>query len=471
MTRELPSYIAAAKPVPLSKRAAWYCNIAPAYAGIILKFVFWQDVPTGGGPLGGTLVHGLGYALLALVMAALLCHFLCYLVPGLLGMKTGLPLYIVGASTYGARGGLFIPGFLMGILQFGWVGVNTYFSAALLVAPFGYAPLSLPHRVVSVIWATAGALVGFKGIRYVVRVATYLPIIPATILLILTVATFSGVGKFDPQAAVTAGHAAGNTAAGTLSVLGVFAVLFTYSLGFFATAGAAGADLAVNSRNAKDVHRGGLVGIAGSMIFGGGLALLITAGAHGLNLGSPTVMRPTDLMTSIVGAHATAVFRYLLALTCFPGVCFGAFVAANCVRTTLPKVHPALSMGVGSAVSILLSVTGCAGQVMSVFSVVGASFGPICGAMAADYLLAGRRWAGPRQGFNPAGWISWVIGFGIGISDVLAEFIPAMRSLKGTVPAPPLAALIVSFVLYFVLAKLGLQSRTLETPDSSTRNG
>jgi len=172
-----------------------------------------------------------------------------------------------------------------------------------------------------------------------------------------------------------------------------------------------------------------------------------------------------------VGAHATAVFRYLLALTCFPGVCFGAFVAANCVRTTLPKVHPALSMGVGSAVSILLSVTGCAGQVMSVFSVVGASFGPICGAMAADYLLAGRRWAGPRQGFNPAGWISWVIGFGIGISDVLAEFIPAMRSLKGTVPAPPLAALIVSFVLYFVLAKLGLQSRTLETPDSSTRNG
>ena len=43
------------------------------------------------------------------------------MVPAMLGMKTGLPLYVVGTSTYGVRGGLYMPGFLMGVLQFGWL--------------------------------------------------------------------------------------------------------------------------------------------------------------------------------------------------------------------------------------------------------------------------------------------------------------------------------------------------------------
>ena len=96
----LPDYLSMAKPNPLGNRAAWYKNTAPTYAGIMLWFVFWQDVPGGAGALGGVLSHGLGTALLGLILAALLCHFLYYLVPAMLGMKTGLPLYIVGTSTY-----------------------------------------------------------------------------------------------------------------------------------------------------------------------------------------------------------------------------------------------------------------------------------------------------------------------------------------------------------------------------------
>ncbi len=65
-------------------------------------------------------------------MAALICHFASYLAPGLMGMKTGLPLAVVGTSTYGVQGGFLMPGFFMGILQFGWLAVNSYFSAELL---------------------------------------------------------------------------------------------------------------------------------------------------------------------------------------------------------------------------------------------------------------------------------------------------------------------------------------------------
>src|SRR6266699_2295723 len=123
----LPDYIRAAEPTPMSKRAPWYLNTAPTYAGIFLWFVFWDQIASNGLGTGG-----LGIALLGVLIAGLICHFLFYLVPALFGMKTGLPLYIVGTSTFGAIGGLLMPGFLMGLLQFGWLAVNTYYASQFL---------------------------------------------------------------------------------------------------------------------------------------------------------------------------------------------------------------------------------------------------------------------------------------------------------------------------------------------------
>ena len=451
----LPDYLSMAKPNPLGNRAAWYKNTAPTYAGIMLWFVFWQDVPGGAGALGGVLSHGLGTALLGLILAALLCHFLYYLVPAMLGMKTGLPLYIVGTSTYGATGGFVMPGFVMGLLQFGWLGVNSCFSAAFLVKPF-YPDLGLlevistpPHIVVAILWAAAAAFMGLKGIQYVAKVATYLPLIPLGILVILFFCTVGGVGSFEPaQVGVTA------DAEGALTTMGVIAVLLTYVIGFFATAGAAGTDFGMNSRDEKDVQMGGLVGITGATIFAGGLALVIVAGAFGSGKATDaSVLNPTQLMGALIGGKTGAVFMWLLALAAFPPACFSSFIAANSFKTTLPKVNPFITVGIGTAVSILLAVTGWAADVMSVFGVIGASFGPVCGAMMVDYLMAGKKWAGPRAGWNLAGWISWVVGFIVGMAPLVG---------LANVPAAPLMAFIVGAVLYYVLAKAGLESKVLE---------
>jgi cytosine permease len=116
-------------------------------------------------------------------------------------------------------------------------------------------------------------------------------------------------------------------------------------------------------------------------------------------------------------------------------------------------VNPFISVGVGTAVSALLAVTGWAGDVIGVFTIIGASFGPVCGAMMVDYLLAGKKWAGPRAGFNAAGWISWVVGFAVGMAPLVGI---------ANIPAAPLAAFIVGAVLYFVLAKAGLESKVLK---------
>jgi cytosine permease len=194
---------------------------------------------------------------------------------------------------------------------------------------------------------------------------------------------------------------------------------------------------------------GGLVGIALAAIVSAGAAVLIAAGAFGAT--GNYAMNPADpkFMGSVMGSTGLGtVMGVLLAVAAFPSACFSSLIAANSFKTTLPKVNPFVSVGIGTLVSIILAVTGLAGQAGAVFKVIGASFGPICGAMLVDYVLAGNRWAGPRPGWNVAGWVSWAVGFIVGIAPLVGI---------ANVPAAPLVAFIIGAVVYFALAKAGMQ--------------
>lgn len=507
----LPDYVAMAKPNPAENRAPWWKNTAQTYAGIMLWFVFWTYIPGQGGGQAGLLSCGLGTALAALVAAALICHFLFYLVPGKLGMKTGLPLYIVGTSTYGVNGGFLMPGFLMGLLQFGWLAVNGWGAGCLFtsliqnITPTEAAGTPMCIGI-AVAWAVIAAFVGLKGIQYVAKVATFFPLIPIVILIVLFAKTAGGIGDFDaakigaadaaapvaaaveaapaaeavtenaaPAAEAVAENAApaaeavaenAETAAPAaetavaLSTYGVFNILAIYILGFFATAGAAGCDMGSANRNNADIQLGGLVGIFGATVFAGGLSLAIYAGAYGAGIieYSSPVGQTTDLINALMGAKVGKIMMLLLAVAAFPSACFSALIAANSFKTTLPKVNPFITCGLGTLAAVILIVTSWAGDAPKVFNVIGASFGPVCGAMIADYLLSGRKWNGPRAGFNPAGWLSWLVGFFVGAFN----FLPAGVTHGFVMPCPPLLALVVGFVLYFLLGAVGLQSRTLE---------
>jgi cytosine permease len=176
--------------------------------------------------------------------------------------------------------------------------------------------------------------------------------------------------------------------------------------------------------------------------------------------GKEVILKPTALMETIMGAGTAKIFWLLLAIAAFPPACFSSLIAAASFKNTLPKVNPFVSCGIGTAASIALIVSGKAGDAAAVFGVIGASFGPICGAMTADYILSGMKWPGPRAGFNMAGWISWAVGFVVGAFG----FFGPLLGTEFQMPCPPVAAIIVGFVLYAVLAKLGLESTQLEMP-------
>jgi cytosine permease len=465
----LPSYISGATPNPQTNRAPWYKNTAPTYAGIFLWFVFWQDAVNAPNQ-GGLLSCGIVWALLSLVVAAVVCHCLFYLVPGMLGMKTGLPLYLVGTSLFGAQGGFILPGFLMGVLQFGWLGVNIYFSSALIgmfcfpdakINPMDFATIPVAVKAIMVVWGVLAAFVGLKGIQYVAKVATYLPLIPVAVLLILLAKTAGGIGHFDAPSFIALSKTAAPKSPEALSNFGVLAFMLTFVVGFFATAGAAGTDFGTNSRDKNDVSMGGLVGVALAIILTAGIAILIVAGTYGspelskqaVAAGLP--LQAPGLMEVIMGKQTAGIMMLLLAIAAFPAACFSSFIAANSFKTTLSGVNPFVSVGIGAAVSILLAVTGMAGKAIIVFQIIGATFGPICGAMLVEYLLNGGKWSGPRAGFNPAGWISWLLGAVVGVLPILKIY---------PVPAAPVAAFLVGAVVYGILAKLGMQSALVPLP-------
>lgn len=458
-SNSLPTYLQAAKPNPISNRAPWYKNTAPTYAGIFLWFVFWDQIAVSGKLDQG----GLGMALAGVLVGGLICHYLFYLVPGLFGMKTGLPLYIVGTSTFGSIGGLLMPGFLMGLLQFGWLAVNTYFAAGFLAdeaAKLG-GSRDVYFYVLCVVWAGGAAFVGLKGIQYVAKVATYLPLIPLAVLLLALAIFAPSAGGYQPTAV-----APPNAAPPWMTLLAMAGAI----VGFFATAGAAGVDFGMNSKDADDVNRGGLVGVLLAVLITAGGATVAVAGARVSGALPNTTVEDAELhkqsltLTNALKSEKAglppglvSVMMIGLTLAAFPGACFSSFIAANSFKTVMPQVNSFLSVGLGALVSIVLAVTGMAGNLPKVFEFIGASFGPICGAMCVDYLLAGRRWAGPRAGFNPAGWAAWLIGFLVGILPTIFK----LAEVNINVPAAPIAAFLVGAIVYFVLAKAGLESKVL----------
>jgi len=433
----LPDYIARAVPNPADKRAPWYVNTAPSYAGIFLWIAFYRSMADGTLNRGGLLI-----CLGGLVFAAALCYLFYYRAPAMLGMKTGFPLYVIGSSTFGTKGGYLMPGLLMGLLQVGWFAVATFIASDFILKAVGSAagPGSAPFIVAGVLWGGVFAFVGAKGIQYVAKVATFLNFIPLLMLLVVFFKTSGGaaykvpIAQADPYVAFTA----------------IVAIV----IGFFATAGAAGADFGMNARHERDVRWGGLVGVMLAAIVAGGLSLAAVANANGVN---PKVgFDYGNVLQSIGGPIATSMF-FLFALASIPATCFCIFIAGNSFSTMIPGVPRVASSLAAGAAGVVLAVTGVAANLVGFFTIVGASFGPICGAITADYLLSGKRWAGPREGVNLAGYIAWAVGFMVGI---LPSLVPA--DVKPYVQPAPLYSFVAGALVYTILAKAGLEPKAAE---------
>ncbi|MGB6720569.1 MAG: cytosine permease [Terracidiphilus sp.] len=427
METDVPRYVSCAVPVPVGQRGPWYKSPFPTYGGIFLWVGFYLKLA---GPTLG--FADVGVCLAGLLVAGLLCFGLYYYVPAMLGMQSGQPLYIVATSTFGVKGGYLIPGLLMGVLQIGWVAVIASVSASFIMNGLGQtAPILFDTIVVA--WLASLGWVAVRGIHHVGRIAKFLNWVPLLMILIVVWANRSGIARYQvPQR---------DELAGFLNIQSIV-------IGFFATAGAAGADFGMHNRDRRDVFLGGGLGIVGGALIAGGLPILSVAGYIGRGAGSSY-----DFSAAIasVGVLAPAMFFLFAAASMVP-TCFSSFIAANSFSTMLPRIPRSIATFGAISVSAILAITGAANNLIGFFGIVGASFGPICGAMMADYLLSARRWTGPRQGINWAGYTAWLLGFLTGIPEHLPG-LPAAW-VKADNPAG-LYSFAVGFLVYLLLGRLG----------------
>src|ERR1700691_2675030 len=428
MEQNVPEYVKRSVPVPQSARVPWYKSTFPSYFGIFLFVGYYLKLA---GPT-------IGYAsptvvLWGLVVAGLLCFGLYYYVPAMLGMQTGRNLYVVGTSTFGTTGGYLIPGLLMGLLQVGWVAVDAAIATGFIMKGLGQTSRIL-YSVIALVWLYSLGWVAIKGIHYVAQVAKILNWVPFLMILVVLWANRSGIPHYQPPV--------NQPLTGFLNALLI-------TIGFFATAGAAGTDFGMNNRDRKDIVLGGITGTVAGALMAGGVSVLSVAGYLGRNGGPPNYDYTVAIAS--VGGLAPVMF-FLFAAACLVPTCFSAFIAANSFSTMLPKISRPVSTLAGVTLSAVLAITGVADNLVGFFSIVAASFGPICGAMVADYLLAGKKWSGPRLGINWAGCIAWVIGFLIGIPDQIPG-LPA-GLVKADNPSE-LYAFASGFVIYYLLAKVG----------------
>jgi cytosine permease len=430
MKSNLPEYVEKSVPVPRSSRVPWYSSTFPTYFGIFLWVGYYLKLS---GPTIGYASPAVG--VMGLLVAGLLCFALYYYVPAMLGMQTGRPLYVVGSSTFGTTGGYLIPGILMGLLQIGWVAVIAAVAGNFIMSGLGRSSRIL-FGIIVVIWLGCLGWVAVKGIHYVGRVAKVLNWVPFIMIVTVLWSYRSGLVHYQPP------H--DEPVAGFLNAI-------TITIGFFASGGAAGADFGMNNRDGRDIVLGGLTGVAGGALIAGGLSILCVAGYMGSNPGSTNY----DFRAAISGVGTLApVMFFLFAAASMVPTCFSSFIAANSFSTMLPMIPRGVSTFIAVSISGILAITGVADNLVGFFSIVAASFGPICGAMMADYLLAGRQWSGPREGINWAGYIAWILGFLVGIPDRIPGLSPAFVKLDSP---SALYAFAVGFLVYMLLAKLGVR--------------
>jgi cytosine permease len=429
---DLPAYLKSAKPNPTCNRAPWFKNIAPTYAGIFLSVVFYLQLAA------GTLSQaGIGVCILGLIVAGLLCFALYYRTPALLGMQSGQPFYVICTSTFGATGG-YLPGFLLGALNLGFFAVVTFAATNFITLGFR-SRSNVLFAIIAILWGYTMAFIGIKGIHYVAKVAHFLNWVPLCMVLIVLFANRAGISRYRPPV-----NHPWTAFAGILEIV----------VGYFAAAGAAGADFGVNARDRRDVNLGGLVGIVLAIVVVGSAALLSVAGAIGLGASAPPgATSQFEFTTAIfnVGALSRAVF-FLFAAALLVPTTFCMFISANSFSTMLPRIPRAASTMVGATIGVLLVITHVAGNLLGFFAIVGGSLSPVCGAIAADFLLSRKKWLGPRRGINWAGYVAWAVGCFIGM---LGNIPGIPQNWKSADHPAAVYSFMVAFVLYCILTWAG----------------
>jgi cytosine permease len=193
------------------------------------------------------------------------------------------------------------------------------------------------------------------------------------------------------------------------------------------------------------------------------LALLIVAGAHGRMtspngpgeiLGRDAYTVREALARGIGGPLAGAMFLSI-GLASLAPTCYAAFIIGHRFSAVWPRLSRLRWTLLGAALAWLLIAARVGERLETVFTVMGALFAPMAGALASDYVRSRGAWRGPRRGLSVAGLVSWIVGVAVGLVPIVGAF--GGPPIASRIEPASVYAFFTAFGVNMLLAGVGLE--------------
>lgn len=400
-----------------------------------------------GGYLGSSLTLGqciaaiiIGYGIIAAYMSLI----------GMQACDLGLPTAVLAGGSLGDKCAKYVISTILAIACVGWFGVQSAVCGMSFSTMFQQIfNVNIPVWLSIVAWGAimlATACFGFKGLKILNTIAVPLLLVVCIYGLILAMTTSDSSALADYQPVTNMGL-----------VFGINMTIATFALG-----GVISGDYCRFAKSRKDVLMSSFIGVipAGFVILMIGAILTILTGVYDIStvfvsFGSVT-LGILGLLALIAGTWTTNVTNAYTG-----GISITNLLGMDESKS---KMATAVAGAIGIAVALFgaLGSTGFYTFFQNFLSILSAVLPPLAGTIIADYWLTCKGRAENfriREGFYWPGFVAFIVGAfvafltGGNFTTYLPALVEAVPFFGWTFFVGPINGIVVSFVLYAVLAK------------------
>lgn len=397
--------------------------------------------------IGGVLSSG-GLSILEIILSiligyGLICAYMIFI--GMQACDTGLPVSVMAEGALGKQGARYIISTILAIACVGWFGIQSATCgsafASMIASMLGQAaPSNTMTIICTIVWGIImliTACVGFKGLKWLNYVAVPL------LLIVCLYGIIAGISQSGTAALVNYAPA---QSAGL--VFGISMTVASFALG-----GVISADYCRYAKSRGDVVKSSIVGVipAGLFMLLTGAVMSIVTGQYDIsailaNLGVPVL----GLIALVLATWTTNVTNAYS----------GGLALSNLLGFDESKFK--ITTGIAGAIGTVLAAFGLLNAFQGFLSLMSGLIPPLAGVLIAHYWIICK---GKRENFSIGGTVSasGMIAFIVGAlvacitGGTFANFpglVAAMPFLNVPFFVGPVNGIIVSLVLYVVLAKI-----------------
>lgn len=398
--------------------------------------------------VGGVLASGglsIGEIVASIIIGyGLICAYMIFI--GMQACDTGLPVSVMAEGALGKQGARFIISTILTIACIGWFGIQSATCgsafASMLASMRGLeSPSDFMVILCTIVWGIImliTACAGFKGLKWLNYIAVPL------LVIVCIYGIVAGITQNNGMAAI-AGYAPAQSAG---IVFGISMTVASFALG-----GVISADYCRFAKNRGDVVKSSLVGVIPA-----GLFMLLTGAVMSIVTGQYDISAIlASLGVPIIGLIALVLATWTTNVT---NAYSGGLALSNLLGFDESKFK--ITTGVAGAVGTVLAAFGLLNAFQGFLSLMSGLIPPLAGVIIAHYWIVCKGKSGNFKiggNISAVGLVSYAVGAVIACitGGTFANF-PGLVAAAPFLNVPffvgPVNGIVVSLVLYVILAKL-----------------